>query len=99
MEITKTREGNKLTMALEGSLDATTAFKFDKELTASLDGVTEFVLDMEKLEYISSAGLRVLLAAQKTMNDQGTMEVVHVMEDVMDILKVTGFADALTIRP
>ena len=98
MEITKSLEGSKLTVAIGGSLDATTAFQFDRELTSSLDGVTELVLDLEKLDFISSAGLRVLLAAQKTMMDRGRMEVINVQEDVMDIFTVTGFADMLNIR-
>ena len=98
MEIIKTKEGSKLTVALEGSLDATTAFRFDKELMSSLDGITELILDMEKLDFVSSAGLRVLLSAQKTMNTQGKMVVINVCQDVMDIFTVTGFADALTIR-
>ena len=63
-----------------------------------LDGVTELIMDFEKLEYISSAGLRVLLSAQKTMNNQGSMKVIHVNDTVMEIFEVTGFVDVLTIE-
>ena len=98
MNIIKTKEGSRLTVTLEGSLDATTAYQFDHELMSSLDGITELTLDMEKLDFVSSAGLRVLLSAQKTMNNQGKMEIINVCDDVMDIFVVTGFANALTIR-
>ena len=98
MNITQTKEDSRLTVALEGSLDATTAYQFDHELMSSLNGITELILDLEKLDFVSSAGLRVLLSAQKTMNNQGTMEVINVCDDVMDIFVMTGFASALTIR-
>ena len=90
-------EGNAF-FTLEGRLDTVTAPEFDKELQESLDGVTDLTLDLEKLEYISSAGLRVLLSAQKTMTKQGTMRLVHVTDTVMEILEVTGFVDILTIE-
>ena len=85
-------------IALEERLDTTTAPDLEKELKNSLEGVTSLPLDLEKLEYISSAGLRVLLAAQKTMNQQGKMNVVHVCETIMEIFEVTGFSDILTIE-
>jgi anti-sigma B factor antagonist len=87
----------ELTVTLTGRLDTTTAPELEKELKASLDGVTTLTLDMEKLEYISSAGLRVLLSAQKIMNKQGEMKVIHVGETIMEIFEVTGFSDILTI--
>ena len=96
MTIAKTREGGKLTLALEGRLDTTTAPQLEAEVK-HLDGVTELVLDFEKLEYLSSAGLRVILAAQKTMNRQGTMVIRQVNETIMEVFEVTGFADILTI--
>ncbi|MBQ9031311.1 MAG: STAS domain-containing protein [Parasporobacterium sp.] len=88
----------QLTLALEGRLDTTTAPELEDELKTSLDGVTSLTFDFEKLEYISSAGLRVLLAAQKTMNQQGEMKVTHVNETIMEIFEVTGFTDILTIH-
>lgn len=96
MTIAKTREGGKLTLALEGRLDTTTAPQLEAEVK-HLDGVTELVLDFEKLEYLSSAGLRVILAAQKTMNRQGTMVIRQVNETIMEVFEVTGFVDILTI--
>ena len=98
MTITKTKNGSTLTIALEGRLDTTTAPDLEKEVRTGLDGVTELIMDMAKLEYISSAGLRVLLAAQKLMAKQGGMKVVHVNEMVMEVFEVTGFADILTIE-
>ena len=90
MTITKNQDGSKLTVKLEGRLDTMTAPELEKSLADSLDG-------MEGLEYISSAGLRVLLATQKTMNKQGEMKVAHVQEMVMEVFEVTGFNDILTI--
>lgn len=98
MNINKKAEGNKLTIALEGRLDTTTSPELENELAGALDGVTELVFDLEKLEYISSAGLRVLLSSQKTMNKQGEMIVEHVCPEIMEIFDVTGFVDILTIR-
>ena len=98
MTITKTAEGSKLTVALDGLLDTVTAPDLEKELKASLDGVTALTFDFENLEYISSAGLRVLLLAQKTMNQQGTMKIRNVREVIMEIFEVTGFTDILTIE-
>ena len=85
-------------MALIGRLDTTTAPELEKELKASLDGITELSFDLAALEYISSAGLRVLLSAQKTMNRQGTMKLTHVNETIMEIFEVTGFSDILTVE-
>ena len=98
MNIVKTSEGTKLTLAVEGRLDTTTAPQLEAEIKNSLDGVTELVLDFEKLEYLSSAGLRVLLAAHKVMNKQGSMVVRHVNETIQEVFEVTGFVDILTIQ-
>jgi len=94
----KKAENNGLTVTLEGRLDTTTAPQLETELMGSLEGITSLVLDFEKLEYISSAGLRVLLAAQKVMMKQGEMKVIHVNEVVMEVFEVTGFTDTLTIE-
>ena len=98
MEIIKKLEDKKLNIALEGRLDTSTAPALEAELKASLDGITELVLDFEKLEYISSAGLRVVLAAQKVMSGQGSMKLVHVNDEVMEVFEITGFVDILTIE-
>lgn len=98
MTITKHAEGKKLTIALEGRLDTTTAPELEAELNASLDGVTDLVLDMEQLLYLSSAGLRVVLAAQKRMNRQGHMTVTHVCDAIMEVFEITGFVDILDIK-
>ena len=97
LAINKSIEGGKALFSLEGRLDTVTAPDLEKELKDSLDGVTELQLDFEKLEYISSAGLRVLLAAQKIMSKQGEMTLTHVNETIMEIFEVSGFSDILTI--
>ena len=99
MNIVKNKQNSKLTLALEGRLDTTTAPQLVGELSGALGCVTELALDFEKLEYLSSAGLRVILAAQKTMNKQGTMVVRHVNETIQEVFEVTGFVDILTIEP
>ena len=98
LNITKNTNASELTVSLTGRLDTTTAPELEKELKTSLDGVTTLVIDMTALDYISSAGLRVLLSAQKTMNKQGEMKVVHVGDTIMEIFEVTGFSDILTIE-
>ncbi len=98
MTITKSLNGQSLTIALDGRLDTTTSPALETELHDSLDGITSLVFDFEKLEYISSAGLRVLLSAQKTMNKQGEMIICHVNESIREIFDITGFTDILTIR-
>ena len=98
MTINKAAEGQKLTITLEGRLDTTTAPDLEKELQSSLSDVTELVINISGLEYISSAGLRVLLSAQKIMNKQGEMSVTGVTEDIMEIFEVTGFSDILDIK-
>ena len=98
LNISKESNATSLTVILEGRLDTTTAPDLEKELKDSLDDVTELIMDFEKLEYISSAGLRVLLSAQKIMSRQGEMKLIHVSDTVMEIFEVTGFADILTIE-
>jgi len=98
MTITRKMEGDKLELALEGRLDTTTAPELEKEIADSIADVKDLTLDLEKLVYISSAGLRVLLSAQKRMNQQGSMVICNVSEEIMEIFEVTGFSDILTIR-
>ncbi len=98
MTITKTKQDSALTVQLEGRLDTITAPQLEKELQDSLTDIKSLVLDFEKLDYISSAGLRVLLSAQKVMNRQGEMKVIHVNETIREIFEVTGFTDILTIE-
>ena len=98
MTINKTQDGKNLTIALEGRLDTMTAPELEAELNTSLPEAEALTLDFSKLEYISSAGLRVLLSAQKVMNKQGKMTVKHVNETIMEIFEVTGFSDILTIE-
>lgn len=97
MTIKKELKGKELAVALEGRLDTITAPELETELKASLDGVEKLTLDFTKLEYISSAGLRVLLSTQKRMKTQGEMVVSNVNETIMEIFEVTGFNDILTI--
>ena len=99
MNIVENLNGNQLCISLEGRLDTTTAPELEKVLDGSLEGVTELTFDMSALDYLSSAGLRILLGAQKRMNKQGSMKVVKVNETIMEIFEVTGFADILTIEP
>ena len=98
MKISKTQNGTELAVALEGRLDTVTAPELEKELKGSLDGVSELTLDFAGLEYISSAGLRVLLSAQKIMSCQGELKIKNVNETIMEIFEVTGFSDILTIE-
>ncbi len=99
MTINKTQNGTDLTIALEGRLDTMTAPELEAELGNDLPGAQTLTLDFAGLDYISSAGLRVLLSTQKTMNRQGTMKLIHVNETIMEIFDVTGFVDILTIEP
>lgn len=98
LNIEKKANGPELTVALAGRLDTTTAPELENELKNSLDSVTKLVIDLKGLEYISSAGLRVLLSAQKIMNGKDGMKVTHVCETIMEIFEVTGFSDILTIE-
>lgn len=98
MNITKTANGNELLIALEGRLDTTTSPKLETEIKQSVSGVTNLIIDMAALEYISSSGLRVLLSTQKVMNKQGNMIVKNVNETIMEVFEITGFVDILTIE-
>ena len=99
MTIKKTVDGDKLVLDLEGRLDTITAPQLENELKVSLYDIKELTLDMENLEYLSSAGLRVLLAAQKQMQkQQGNMVIVNVNEIIMEVFEVTGFVDIITIK-
>ena len=98
LNITKSQNGNELTVALEGRLDTTTALQLETEVKESLSGVESLIFDFARLEYVSSAGLRVLLSAQKIMNKQGSMVVKNSSEEVKEIFEVTGFSDILTIE-
>ena len=98
MTITKNKNDNFLTLKLEGRLDTTTAPQLENELSENLDGVTQLTIDFAELSYISSAGLRVLLATQKRMNKQGSMKLINVNEIVMEVFEITGFVDILTIE-
>ena len=98
MTIAKELNGSTLTIALEGRLDTLTAPELEAELGKDLPGAENLVLDFSKLDYISSAGLRVLLSAHKEMSCKGGMKVTHVNEIVQEVFEVTGFADILTIE-
>ncbi|MCR4901511.1 MAG: STAS domain-containing protein [Butyrivibrio sp.] len=98
MTITKDKKDDILVVGLEGRLDTTTAPQLESELKDATEGVKELVFDLAKLEYISSAGLRVLLSAQKLMNKQGNMVVKNPNDDIMEIFEVTGFVDIFTIE-
>ncbi len=98
MNIEKNQNGSTLTVALEGRLDTTTAPQLENELLTALNGISELILDMEKLVYISSAGLRVLMSTQKVMNRQGKMLIRHVSPEIMEIFNGTGFVHILDIE-
>ena len=98
MKICQKQNGTALELALEGRLDTTTAPELEAELKQSLAGADSLILDFSRLDYISSAGLRVLLSAQKAMSGKGGMKLTHVNEIVQEVFEVTGFADILTIE-
>ena len=98
MNIIKTQDGSTLTVALEGRLDTTTSPQLEGELRTAVNGVTELIFDLDELDYVSSAGLRVLLSAQKVMNRQGSMLIRNVKPEIMEIFEVTGFVDILNIE-
>ena len=98
MNVIKESSGSQLTLRIQGRLDTTTAPQLETELKASVEGVTALVLDLAELAYISSAGLRVVLMAQKIMNKQGTMVVRNVDPNVLEVFEVTGFSDIMTIE-
>lgn len=98
MTIVKEQNDTTLTISLEGRLDTTTSPQLEGELRTAVSGITELVFNLEKLDYISSAGLRVLLSAEKTMKRQGGMVIRNVKPEIMEIFEVTGFVDILTIE-
>jgi anti-sigma B factor antagonist len=98
MQITKTNDNDSLTIALKGRLDTLTAPQLDAEIQGKLDGVKSLVFDFKSPDYISSAGLRILLMAQKVMNKQGSMVVKNASSEIKEIFEVTGFCDILTIE-
>ena len=98
MTIQKKEEGNKVIVSLEGRLDTTTAPELEKALADVIDKTSELEFDFEKLEYVSSAGLRVLLNTHKQISKAGTMSICHVNEVIMEVFEVTGFIDILTIK-
>lgn len=98
MTVSTEQNGAELKVTVEGRVDTTTAPDLESQVKPLLDGVTSLVLDFEKLDYISSAGLRVVLGLQKTMNKQGEMVIRNVNETVNEVFEVTGFADILTIE-
>ena len=98
MTIKQANEGDKLTLILEGRLDTTTTPQLEEKLKGALNGVKTLVFDFDRLEYLSSAGLRVLLATQKQMNQQGSMIITNVNDTIMEVFEVTGFVDILTIQ-
>ena len=98
MEIIKNVNNNTCTICLKGRLDTTTAPQLEAELKTALNGINELVFDLKDLVYISSAGLRVLLAAQKVMNSQGNMKIINVIAEIMEVFEITGFTDILTIE-
>ena len=98
MKINKIKDNDNLTFALEGRLDTMTAPQLDAEIQGALDGIKALVFDFEKLAYISSAGLRILLTAQKVMNKQGSMVIKNASPEIKDIFNITGFCDILTVE-
>ena len=98
MIITKTLEQDTLKIALEGRLDTTSSSELEEELNSSLDGVNGLVFDFSRLDYLSSAGLRVILSAHKRMSRQGFMKLCNVNDTVREIFDITGFSDFLTIE-
>ena len=98
MTIDKQLNGSELTLALNGRLDTTTAPELENAIKENIAGVTNLVMDFAELEYLSSAGLRVILSAQKTMNKQGEMVIRNVNETINEVFEITGFIDILTIE-
>ena len=98
MEVKKELQGTTLTVQISGRLDASNAAELTKELNTSLNGVKDLILDFNGLEYVASAGLRVLLTAQKRMNKQGSMKVKNISQEIREIFEVTGFDELLNIE-
>lgn len=98
MTIEKNLNEASLTVKIIGRLDTTTSPELEADMNTAMDGITDLVLDLESMEYISSAGLRVILKMQKRMNSQGSMKLIHANESVMEVFYITGFNDILTIE-
>ena len=98
LNINKTVENGRAIIAPDGRIDTVTSPELEKEIKSIISGLSELLFDFEKVQYISSAGLRVLLSAQKVMNTQGKMKLINVNESIMEILEVTGFTEILTIE-
>jgi anti-sigma B factor antagonist len=98
MNILENRNGETLEIALEGRLDTITSPELEKALSKALEGVTDFVMNFSELKYVSSAGLRIILSAQKRMNKQGKMLIKNVSEEIMEVFDMTGFSDILNIE-
>lgn len=98
MVITKNLNDKELTINVQGRLDTTTAPNLEAEIDASLSGIQSLIFDFNGLEYVSSAGLRVILKAQKIMNVQGSMKLINVIDDIKEVFDITGFSDILTIE-
>lgn len=98
MEINKKKDGNKLVYELDGELDLVSSPILQKDIDESIEDVTELIFDFKNVKYISSTGIRVLLASQKIMNKQGTLKVLNVNDTIMDLFKVTGFDNILDIE-
>ncbi|MBP3201462.1 MAG: STAS domain-containing protein [Lachnospiraceae bacterium] len=98
MTINVNKDGEKLVLSPEGRIDTVTAPEFSKAIDDNISGVKDLTIDFEKLEYISSAGLRVLLTTQKSMSKVGSMKLIHVSDVIMDVFNITGFVDILTIE-
>ena len=98
MTVTTMIEGTRLTVAAEGNMETVSAPEFEKAVRDNIDGITELVFDLEKLDYIASAGLRILLSAAKAMKKQGSMKIIHVTEPVMEVFTFTGMVDVMDIE-
>lgn len=98
LEIKNTKQNDQLTLLLNGRLDTTTAPDLEAVVNGNIEGVTSLIFDFAELEYISSAGLRVLLAAQKIMNRQGNLTVKNANSDIKEVFEITGFSDILNIE-
>ncbi|MBO5825051.1 MAG: STAS domain-containing protein [Treponema sp.] len=98
MTIDRNVDGAKTQLKISGRLDTSTAPELESTIDACLSGVEELIIDFEGLEYVSSAGLRVILKTQKVMNKQGSMKIINVNDTIMEVFDITGFADVLTIE-
>lgn len=98
MHIEKIKEETKLTFVIEGNIDTATAPQLEEQVRADLVGITQFIIDLAKVEYVSSAGLRVILAASKIMSRQGTMNIVNTPKNIKELFDITGFSEVLNIE-